>query len=147
MNGVGPTSSVCPPKHRETKLFGGMSRDFARHIPGAPEKLSSRKKICVQFSSPSFRPFSRSRKIDPVQFKGFFLNKALFAYKNGRCASSFLLSGCRTFISLEKGKFVFQKSLSETPFKPDRVSFCTPDFSTSTDSQHSVPGKKAPWSP
>ena len=29
------------------------------------------------------------------------------------------------FISLEKGKFVFQKSLSETPFKPDRVSFCT----------------------
>ena len=29
-------------------------------------------------------------------------------------------------ISLEKGKYVFQKSLSETPFKPDRVSFCTP---------------------
>ena len=34
----------------------------------------------------------------------------------------------RTLISLEKGKFVFQKSLSETPFKPDQVSFCTPNF-------------------
>ena len=31
----------------------------------------------------------------------------------------------RMFISLEKDKFVFQTSLSETPFKPDRVSFCT----------------------
>ena len=31
------------------------------------------------------------------------------------------------FISLETGKFVFQKSLSETPFKQDRVSFCTPN--------------------
>ena len=29
------------------------------------------------------------------------------------------------FRSLEKGKFVFQKSLSETPFKPDKVSFTT----------------------
>ena len=26
-------------------------------------------------------------------------------------------------MSLEKGKFAFHKSLSETPFKPDRVSF------------------------
>ena len=34
----------------------------------------------------------------------------------------------RTFISL--GKFVFQKSLSETPFKPDQVSFCTPNIVT-----------------
>ena len=32
------------------------------------------------------------------------------------------------FKSLEKGKFVFQKSLSETPSKPDRVSFCTPNI-------------------
>ena len=30
------------------------------------------------------------------------------------------------FVSLEKGKFVFQKSLSKTPLKPDRDSFCTP---------------------
>ena len=37
-------------------------------------------------------------------------------------------SRSRIFISLEEGKFVFQKSLSETPFKPDRVSFCTPNF-------------------
>ena len=27
----------------------------------------------------------------------------------------------------KKGKVVFQKSLSETPFKPDRVSSCTPN--------------------
>ena len=31
----------------------------------------------------------------------------------------------RTFVSIGKGKFVFQKSFSETPFKLDRVSFCT----------------------
>ena len=54
-----------------------------------------------------------------------FLNRTLFAYKNGRFASSFSLLRYRTFLSLEKGKFVFQKSLSETPSKPDRVSFCT----------------------
>ena len=34
----------------------------------------------------------------------------------------------RIFITLEKGTFVFQKSLSETPLKPDRVSFCTPNI-------------------
>ena len=40
-------------------------------------------------------------------------NRALFAYRNGRFASSFLLLGiAAVFI---------------TPFKPDRVSFCTPD--------------------
>ena len=30
-------------------------------------------------------------------------------------------------MSLEKGKFVLQTSLSEIPFKPDQVSFCTPN--------------------
>ena len=34
----------------------------------------------------------------------------------------------RTFTSLKKGKFVLQKSLFKTPFKPDRVSFCTRNF-------------------
>ena len=29
MKGWGPKSSVCPSKPRETKLFGGISRDFA----------------------------------------------------------------------------------------------------------------------
>ena len=33
----------------------------------------------------------RSGKIDPVQFKGVFFNRALIACKNGRFASSFLL--------------------------------------------------------
>ena len=39
VKGWGPKSSVCPSKPRETKLFGGTSRDFARDIPGAPEKF------------------------------------------------------------------------------------------------------------
>ena len=34
-----------------------------------------------------------------------------------------------SFISLEKGKFVSQMSLSETPFKSDRVSFQDPQKS------------------
>ena len=45
--GWGPKSSVCPSKHRETKLFSGISRDFWLDIPGAPEKLE--KKNCVHF--------------------------------------------------------------------------------------------------
>ena len=35
----------------------------------------------------------RSGKTDPVQFKGFFFYRALFAYKNRRFASSSLLLG------------------------------------------------------
>ena len=51
---------------------------------------------------------------------GIILQQGPFClYENGRFASSFLLWGRRKiFISLEKGKFVFQTSLSETPFKP-----------------------------
>ena len=57
-----------------------------------------------------------------------FLNRALFAYKNGRFASSFFSPlRYRTFISLEESNFTFQQSLSEAPFRPDRVSFCTPN--------------------
>ena len=63
-------------------------------------------------------------KLTRSSSKGF-LKRTLFAYKNGRFAGSFLLLGIGLFISLEKGRFVFQKSLSETPFKLDRVSFCT----------------------
>ena len=51
MEGWGPKSSVCPSKPRKTKLFGRISRDFGRVVPGAPEKLE-RKKICVQFLAP-----------------------------------------------------------------------------------------------
>ena len=38
MKGWGPKSSVCPSKRRETKLFGGIPRDFCRDMPGVPEK-------------------------------------------------------------------------------------------------------------
>ena len=43
-------SLACPLKPRETSLFGGISRDFCREIPGVPQKFE--KKTCVQFSSP-----------------------------------------------------------------------------------------------
>ena len=36
--GCGPKSSACPLKPRETKLSGGISRDFRRDILEAPEK-------------------------------------------------------------------------------------------------------------
>ena len=51
MKGWGPKSSVCSSKRRETKLFGGISREFCRDISGSPKNLS--KNVCVQFSSPS----------------------------------------------------------------------------------------------
>ena len=44
------------------------------------------------FFTYSWSFFFRTGKTDPVLFKGF-LNRALFAYKNGRFASSFLLLG------------------------------------------------------
>ena len=55
------------------------------------------------------------------------LNRALFACKMGVVQAVFPLR-LRIFIGLEKGKSVFQKCLPEIPFKPDRVSFCTPNM-------------------
>ena len=47
-------------------------------------------------------------------------NRAIFAYKNGRFASRFLLLDIGFLEASKKAKFVFQKSLSETPSKPHR---------------------------
>ena len=47
-NGWGPKSSVCRSKPRETKLLGGLSRDFCRDIPELPEKFE-KKKLCSIF--------------------------------------------------------------------------------------------------
>ena len=50
----------------------------------------------------------------------------------------------RSFISLEKANLSFKRSLSETPFKPDRVSFCTPNFKNpekNTEKTRLKPGK------
>ena len=59
--GVGfSKSSVCPSKSRETKLSGGISWDFAWISRGHPKSL--RKKVCVQFSSPTKSEFSGSQK-------------------------------------------------------------------------------------
>ena len=44
VKGWGPKSSVCLSKPGETKLFGGISRDVCRDIPGAPESL--KKYLC-----------------------------------------------------------------------------------------------------
>ena len=48
--GWGPKSSAGPLKPRKSKLFGRISRDFWRDIPGVPEKLT--KKVCVTFLAP-----------------------------------------------------------------------------------------------
>ena len=40
--GWGPKSSVCHSKPRETKRFGGNSRDFCRDIPQVPEKFEKK---------------------------------------------------------------------------------------------------------
>ena len=40
-----PTSSLCPSKPRETKLFGGISRDVGRDALGAPEKFEKKRSV------------------------------------------------------------------------------------------------------
>ena len=54
----------------------------------------------------------RSGKTDPVQLKGVFnkefLNRALFAYKNGHFASSFLLLGIGLVQASKKANLSFQ---------------------------------------
>ena len=42
VKGRGARSSVCASRPRETKLFGRISWDFCRDIPGAPEKLQKK---------------------------------------------------------------------------------------------------------
>ena len=53
-------------------------------------------------------------------------NRALFACKNGLFASSFLLSGIALYRP-QKRQICLSEVLSQTPFKPDRVSFGTPN--------------------
>ena len=61
MNGWGPKSSVCPSKHRETKLFWRDIPGFCRDIPRVPEKFE-KKKVCVRFSSPIWSGCARTQK-------------------------------------------------------------------------------------
>ena len=56
MNGWGPKSSVCPSKHRETKLLGGISRDFAGISREHPKSLRT-KGLC-SILVPQSVPFS-----------------------------------------------------------------------------------------
>ena len=64
-------------------------------------------------------------KLTRSSLKGL-LNRARFACKNGHFTSSFLLLGIGYIYKTFESRFVFEKYLSETPLKPDRVSFCTP---------------------
>ena len=54
-------------------------------------------------------------------------NRALFLYKNGHFASSFLLLGIAVLEASKKANLSFKSPLSENPFRLDRVSFCTPN--------------------
>ena len=50
MNGWGPKSSIRPSKPGKSNFLGGISRDFGRDIPGAPEKFE-KKKFVFNFRS------------------------------------------------------------------------------------------------
>ena len=69
VKGRGPKSSVCPSKPRETKLFGGISRDFAGISQG---HLKSLRKMFVFKSRPltSFNKVQRGRATFVALFGG-----------------------------------------------------------------------------
>ena len=72
------------------------------------------------------------KKLTQSSLKGFFLFTGPFLLIRMGVLQAVFSLRFRTFISLRKGKFVFQKSLSETPFKLDRLSFCTPNSGKSS---------------
>ena len=45
VKGWGPKSSACPSKPRNSKLFGRITQDFCRDIPGVPEKFEKNKLV------------------------------------------------------------------------------------------------------
>ena len=65
---------------------------------------------------------SGAEKLTRSSLKGLS-NRALSAYKNGRFARSFLLLGIGF---LERRQICLSKVALRNPFKPHRVSFCTP---------------------
>ena len=110
-------------------------------LPTFPVDLRQQEPICLQSvrqmrqesnMNPQYRcdpipslhllqpPYLRSGKTDNGRFKqGPFCLIKMDVFK--QCSP--LRYGI--FRSLRGGKFVFQKSLSETPFELDRVGFCT----------------------
>ena len=62
MNGVGAKKFGMSFEAQGTKLFGGISRDFCRDIPGMPEKFE-KKGVCVRFSSSITLGPSRNRLV------------------------------------------------------------------------------------
>ena len=67
VKGWGPKSSVCHSKPRETKLFGGISRDFCRDIPGCLKSL--RKKSLCSILVPIFKIITRMKLLCSNYFR------------------------------------------------------------------------------
>ena len=67
----------------ETKLFGGMTREFCRDIPGGPK--SSRNKVCVQFSSRNLAaPENQVRQDIATPYSAIGGGSSGWATKSGR---------------------------------------------------------------
>ena len=67
VKGWGPKSSVCPSKPRKTKLFGGISRDFAGIFQGRPKSLR-KKKLVFNLRPLNFQPSYRRGQVDNPPF-------------------------------------------------------------------------------
>ena len=96
------TQSKCTKKLTQNKLlrnYFGVTATILSHFTTH----------CFQLLHPW------SGKNDPVQFKGV-LKQNPFCLQKWAFCKQFSPLRYRTFISLEKDKFVLQKSLSETPF-------------------------------
>ena len=96
-----------------TKLKSEVNFDFRRQNRASLYSCSS------DFDWFSFR----SGNLTQSSLKGFLIKQGPFLRVKMCVLQQFSALRYRIFISLEKGKFVFQKSLSESPCKPDRVSF------------------------
>ena len=66
--GAGPQSSVCPSKPRETKLFGGISQDFAG-ISRRRQKSLSKKRFVFDSRPP--KPFFSSRSESLISLSSY----------------------------------------------------------------------------
>ena len=87
VKGRGPKSSVCPSnsKPRETKLFGGMSRNFWWAGEGVPEKFEKKIRVQLFFSSPIIGRFSEEI---------LFFRRTFLGSSRGPCYQRDLFSAC-----------------------------------------------------
>ena len=62
VKGWGPKSSVCPSTTGKSNFWGGISRDFAGISRRCPKKFE-KKKVCVQFSTPTLLKKEAARAV------------------------------------------------------------------------------------